>query len=86
MSNVCSQPGNNHQTDDVIAQSGKCHVTSLVAAKTKESARTCAILWPAHELQTDTSWHEWGEGATPACVASVDGFRQHACDVAVVLS
>jgi hypothetical protein len=85
MSNVCSQPGNSHQTNDVIARSGKCHVTSLVVAKMKESARTCAILWRAHELQTDTSWREGGKVQRQLAWTTFVNM-QAACDVAVVLS
>ena len=47
--------GQEHQTNDVIAQSGKCHVTSLALVVAEEGkAREHAILWPAHELQTAT--------------------------------
>jgi hypothetical protein len=45
-----------HQTNDVIAQSGKCHVTSLAVGDDGKREKH-ANLWPAHELQTDTSWH-----------------------------
>ena len=51
------QAGKHHQTNDVIAQSGKCHVMSLVAAGGKKAREHAPILWPAHELQTDTGWH-----------------------------
>jgi len=52
MSNVCSSWQQEHQTNDVIAQSGKCHVTSLALVVAEEGKRE--NLWPAHERQTGT--------------------------------
>lgn len=69
MSNVCSQPGNNHQTNDVIAQSGKCHVMSMLRKRKRENMppsygqRTSFRLTPAGmngaRVQRQLAWRAW---------------------------
>ena len=80
MSNVCLSWQQEHHTNDVIAQSGKCHVTSLALVAAEErKAREPMASARASDCHRQCK--------TPvASSACVDILRADACDVAVVLS